>query len=60
MSKYRVPTEEEKRILIRNGIDPEGCVVSHATEEAIYLLRHKTRDEIVVRQGCRSWDTYKD
>ena len=59
MSKYRVPTERERQILIRNGIDPDGCVVSFASEDAIYILRHKTGDEISVRQGCKNWDSYK-
>lgn len=58
MSKYRVLTEQEEEILRRNGIDTEHVVVELRTEVSIWLLNHKTRDTIVVRQGDKKWDTY--
>lgn len=57
MDKFRVPTEDEARIIRRNGIDPEAVSVTHRDERSIWLIYHKTRDEIVIRQGERSWAT---
>ena len=59
MAKYRMPTEEELAIIRRNGIDPDGVCVSFRSEDTICLLRYKTRDEIVIRQGDRNWKTYQ-
>lgn len=56
MSKYRVPREDEIEILRRNGIEPKGLVVELRTKDAIYLLRHETRDTIIVRQGDKKWE----
>ena len=53
--KYRVPTEKEKEIIRRNGIDPEGLAVTYADENSLHLLRHKTRDEITIRRGDKKW-----
>ena len=47
MTKYRVPTEEEKRIMRRNGIEPEGVAVIFRDE--------KTRDQITITQGEKKW-----
>lgn len=55
MSKYRVPDEEERRIIRENGIDPDAVTVSFRTETSIHLLYFKTRDEIVIRKGDRPW-----
>jgi hypothetical protein len=53
--KYRIPTEEEERIIRRNGIDPDAVSVTHREDRSIWLIYHKTRDEIVIRQGERPW-----
>lgn len=53
--KYRVPTEQEKEIIRRNGIDPEGLAVVSADENCLWLLRHKTRDHIVINRGDKQW-----
>lgn len=58
MSKYRALKEQEEEILRRNGIDTEHVVVELRTKDSIWLLNHKTRDTIVVRQGDKKWDTY--
>ena len=57
MSKYRAPTEEEKRIIRENGIDPDktSLAVSFRTPDSIHILIHKTRDEVVIRKGERPW-----
>ena len=55
MTKYRVPTEEEKRIMRRNGIEPEGVVVIFRDEKTIHVVRHKTRDQITITQGEKKW-----
>lgn len=55
MDKHRMPTKEEAEILRRNGIDPEGVTVIFRDEKTIHLIRHKTRDEITIRQGDRVW-----
>lgn len=58
MGKPRSLTEEEKQILIRNGIDPEHKSVTLRTDGAIYLIHHPTRDEICIFQGDRKWESY--
>lgn len=55
MTKFRMPTAEEKEILRRNGIDPEGVAVVYRENNMIVVLRHKTRDEITIRQGGKPW-----
>ena len=55
MTKYRMPTAEEKEILRRNGIDPDGVAVTYRDADTIHLVRHKTRDEITIRQGGKPW-----
>ena len=55
MDKFRVPTAEEERIIRRNGNDPNAVSVTNRDEKAIWLIYHKTRDEIVIRQGERPW-----
>lgn len=55
MTKFRMPTAEEKEILRRNGIDPEGVAVIYRENNMIVVLRHKTRDEITIRQGGKPW-----
>lgn len=54
-SKFRVPTAEEKEILRRNGIDPEGVAVVLRDEDSIRLIRHKTRDYITIHNGGKKW-----
>lgn len=54
-TKFRMPTAEEKEIIRRNGIDPEGVAVMYRDSDTIHLIRHKTRDEITIRQGGKSW-----
>lgn len=55
MTKYRVPTEEEKRIMRRNGIEPDGVAVIFRDEKTIHVVRHKTRDQITITQGEKKW-----
>lgn len=55
MGKHRMPTKEEAEILRRNGIDPEGIVIIFRDEKTISLIRHKTRDEITLKQGDKKW-----
>ncbi len=59
MTKYRVPTEEEKEILRRNGIDPEHVAVFYREERRFCLLNHLTRDRITVTQGDKPWSQEK-
>lgn len=59
-TKYRLPDEEEKRILERNGIDPAGMVIEHRSEGSMLLLNHKTRDEILITQGDKKWSEITD
>lgn len=60
MDKYRTPTEEERRIIERNGIDLERVpmAVTYRGEDVIYLKAYKTGDEISIRQGCKKWESY--
>lgn len=54
-SRFRVPTEEEEKILERNGIDPKSVAVTYRGEGVIHMVYHKTRGEIILRQGDKKW-----
>lgn len=60
MDKFRVPDEEERKIIERNGINIQNLpmAVTHRSEDAIHLKVHKTGDEITIRQGYKRWDSY--
>lgn len=53
--KNRTPTEQEKEVIRRNGIDLEGLAVVYADENRLHLLRHETRDEILIYRGDKQW-----
>lgn len=57
MSKFRVPTEKEKKILLENGVDPEktSLAVVFRTPTRIDVLIHRTRDTITIHKGDRPW-----
>lgn len=57
-TNYKVPDEEVKRILERNGIDPAGMAVESRSEGSILLLNYNTRDQIYITQGDRKWSNY--
>lgn len=54
-TKYDTLSEEEKKILRRNDIDPTNMAVVSRSEGTILLLNHNTRDQIYITQGDRKW-----
>ena len=56
IGKVRCLTELETGILNRNGVDPSHCSVVHRDETCIVLINHRTRDNIVIHQGERTWE----
>lgn len=55
MSKYRVPDEQEQRIIRENGMKPEQFSVEFRSKDSIYLLNFKTRDTVAIHKGDRAW-----
>lgn len=55
MPKYRVPDEQEKKIIRENGLDPERFTVEFRSKDSIYLLNFKTRDTVAIHRGDRTW-----
>ena len=55
MQDYRVPTQEEARIISRNGIDPDAVAVTFRDENTIRMLRYDTRDNITITRGDKRW-----
>lgn len=57
MSKHTVPTEQQKEIMRRNGIDVDSVSVAirFADDDTIRLLNHDTRDEITIHRGDKPW-----
>ena len=51
----RTPTQKEMEILKRNGINPEGLAVKRSDKDTIHVLRHNTRDEIIIHRGDKQW-----
>lgn len=58
ITKVRALDDQERAVLERNGVDPERCSVVHREDDAIVLINHRTRDNITIRQGDKSWDKY--
>lgn len=55
MQDYRAPTQEEARIISRNGIDPDAVAVTFRDENTIRMLRYDTRDNITIMRGDKQW-----
>lgn len=55
MANNRVPNDQEREILLRNGIDPDTVAVERRDEDWILLLVYKTRDHITIHRGDRKW-----
>lgn len=53
--EFRKPTQQEVEILLRNGIKPEGLAVKRSDGDMIHVLRHCTRDEIIIHRGDKKW-----
>ena len=49
--EFRILTPEERQLCLENGIDPEGKMVVLSNESGIWLVHHKTRDEVHIRFG---------
>ena len=47
MASAKVPTDEERRIIRENGLNPEEYAVTFRTDTEIYMLCYKTRDQVV-------------
>lgn len=48
---FRELTLEEKELCRELGIDPEGKTVVLSNGDGLWLLHHKTRDELHIRFG---------
>ena len=49
--KFRNLTQEEENLCQENGISTEGKVVILSNDRGLWLLHHKTRDEVTIRFG---------
>lgn len=49
--EFRMLTPEEIVLCRENGIDPEGKTVVMSNSDGIWLMHHKTRDELHIRFG---------
>ena len=49
--EFRELTQEERALCRENGIDPEGKTVVLSTGDGLWLIHHKTRDELHIRFG---------
>lgn len=56
MAVARVPYEDEKQIMLENGIkDDKSYGVMYRDADTIRLLCHSTRDVITIHRGDRKW-----
>lgn len=66
MPRFTVPTEQQKEIMRRNGIDVDSVsmVVKYADKDTLHLCHHDTRDEIrihdnkgeiTIHRGDKQW-----
>ena len=49
--EFRNLTPEEIALCRENGIDPEGKTVVLSNSDGLWLVHHKTRDEVHIRFG---------
>ena len=49
--EFRMLTPEEIALCRENGIDPEGKTVVMSNSDGLWLVHHKTRDELHIRFG---------
>ena len=49
--EFRELTQEERLICADNGIDPDGKTVVISNSDGLWLIHHKTRDEVHIRFG---------
>lgn len=52
---FREPTARERRIMIRNEIDPNEVSVMIAGDDYIVAINHRSRDTIRIERGERPW-----
>lgn len=56
MANNREPYEDEKQIMLENGIkDDKSYGVMYRDADTIRLLCHSTRDVITIHRGDRKW-----
>lgn len=55
MPKIDVPDEKVRKIMEENGLDPSRFCVTFQDENTIALRNYKTRDDVTIRKGDRSW-----
>lgn len=53
--RMRVPNKEEREILERNGIDPDGVSIQNRSEDTIVAVVHRSRDIIMIIKGDKPW-----
>ena len=53
MSDFKVPTEEQRSLLMECDIDPEGYVVRTDNDRSMCVLHLKTRNEILIMKNER-------
>ena len=49
--EFRMLTPEEIALCRENGIDPDGKTVVMSNSNGLWLMHHKTRDELHIRFG---------
>ena len=55
MGKARKANEQEEKIMRENGLDPDRFCVTFRDETKIVLRNYKTRDDITIHKGDRTW-----
>lgn len=55
MSKFKVASEKETRVIQQNHMEQKNYAVMYSNERTIRLLCYDTRDIIVIEKGDRKW-----
>lgn len=53
--EHKVANEFEKRVLERNGINPDSVAVNASDKNYIRAMNYETRDTIVIHRGDKKW-----
>lgn len=54
ITKFRVPTREEREYLKANGLDPDSITVMLKDEDSMVLRNYLTNDDITIHAGPKS------
>ena len=51
MGDFTNPNERQRRLCLDTDVNPEGMQVIHESDDALTLLHHKSRNQVMIIKG---------